>query len=85
LAYKRKSAHPEGQKFGLVPAKGISSPASQGCGKSLAAKAARAMGFDSPASTLGALSVDKFVGEKRKEGSQRSELAAEDALRSFSD
>src|SRR5437773_10445183 len=64
---KRKSAlTAEGQKFGLVPPKGILITGVQGCGKSLAAKAvAGEWGFELARLDAGAL-YDKFVGESEK-------------------
>jgi len=64
---KRKSAlTPEGQKFGLVPPKGILITGVQGCGKSLAAKSiAGEWGFELARLDAGAL-YDKFVGESEK-------------------
>jgi AAA+ superfamily predicted ATPase len=64
---KRKSAlSPEGQRFGLVPPKGILITGVQGCGKSLAARAvAGEWGFELARLDAGAL-YDKFVGESEK-------------------
>ena len=64
---KRKSAlTTEGQKFGLVPPKGILITGVQGCGKSLAARAiAGEWGFELARLDAGAL-YDKFVGESEK-------------------
>jgi AAA+ superfamily predicted ATPase len=64
---KRKGAMTlEGQKFGLVPPKGILITGVQGCGKSLAAKAvAGEWGFELARLDAGAL-YDKFVGESEK-------------------
>jgi len=73
---KRKSAlTAEGQKFGLVPAKGILITGVQGCGKSLAAKAvAGEWGFELARLDAGAL-YDKFVGESEKKLRKGLELA----------
>jgi SpoVK/Ycf46/Vps4 family AAA+-type ATPase len=73
---KRKSAlTPEGQKFGLVPAKGILITGVQGCGKSLAAKSiAGEWGFELARLDAGAL-YDKFVGESEKKLRKALELA----------
>ncbi len=64
---KRKSAlTPEGQRFGLVPPKGVLITGVQGCGKSLAARAvAGEWGFELARLDAGAL-YDKFVGESEK-------------------
>jgi len=64
---KRKSAlTPEGQRFGLVPPKGILITGVQGCGKSLAARAVSGeWGFELARLDAGAL-YDKFVGESEK-------------------
>jgi ATP-dependent 26S proteasome regulatory subunit len=64
---KRKSAlTPEGQRFGLVPPKGVLITGVQGCGKSLAAKAiAGEWGYELARLDAGAL-YDKFVGESEK-------------------
>ena len=63
----RKSAlTAEGQRFGLVPPKGILITGVQGCGKSLAARAiAGEWGFELARLDAGAL-YDKFVGESEK-------------------
>ena len=73
---KRKSAlTPEGQKFGLVPPKGILITGVQGCGKSLAAKAiAGEWGFELARLDAGAL-YDKFVGESEKRFRKALDLA----------
>ncbi len=73
---KRKSAlTAEGQKFGLVPPKGILITGVQGCGKSLAAKAvAGEWGFELARLDAGAL-YDKFVGESEKKLRKGLELA----------
>lgn len=64
---KRQSAFtPEGQKFGLVPPKGVLITGVQGCGKSLAARAvAGEWGVELARLDAGAL-YDKFVGESEK-------------------
>ncbi len=73
---KRKSAlTAEGQRFGLVPPKGILITGVQGCGKSLAAKAvAGEWGFELARLDAGAL-YDKFVGESEKKLRKGLELA----------
>jgi ATP-dependent 26S proteasome regulatory subunit len=73
---KRKSAlTPEGQRFGLVPPKGILITGVQGCGKSLAARAvAGEWGFELARLDPGAL-YDKFVGESEKKLHKALELA----------
>ena len=73
---KRKSAlTPEGQRFGLVPPKGILITGVQGCGKSLAAKAiAGEWGFELARLDAGAL-YDKFVGESEKKLRKALDLA----------
>ena len=64
---KRKSAlTPEGQRFGLVPPKGVLITGVQGCGKSLAARAvAGEWGFELARLDAGAL-YDKYVGESER-------------------
>src|SRR6266481_5651966 len=73
---KRKSAlTAEGQKFGLVPPKGILITGVQGCGKSLAAKSiAGDWGFELARLDAGAL-YDKFVGESEKKLRKALDLA----------
>ncbi len=73
---KRKSAWtPEGQRFGLVPPKGILITGVQGCGKSLAARAvAGEWGYDLVRLDAGAL-YDKYVGESEKRLRKALELA----------
>jgi ATP-dependent 26S proteasome regulatory subunit len=73
---KRKSAlTAEGQRFGLVPPKGILITGVQGCGKSLAARAvAGEWGFELARLDAGAL-YDKFVGESEKKLHKALELA----------
>ena len=64
---KRRSAFTsDGQRFGLVPPKGVLITGVQGCGKSLAARAiAGEWGVDLARFDAGAL-YDKFVGESEK-------------------
>jgi AAA+ superfamily predicted ATPase len=73
---KRKSAlTPEGQRFGLVPPKGILITGVQGCGKSLAARAvAGEWGFELARLDAGAL-YDKYVGESEKRLHKALDLA----------
>jgi len=73
---KRKSAWTaEGQRFGLVPPKGILIMGVQGCGKSLAARAvAGEWSYDLVRLDAGAL-YDKFVGESEKRLRKALELA----------
>lgn len=73
---KRKSAWtPEGQRFGLVPPKGILITGVQGCGKSLAARAvAGEWDYELVRLDAGAL-YDKFVGESEKHLRKALELA----------
>jgi AAA+ superfamily predicted ATPase len=73
---KRKSAlTAEGQKFGLVPPKGILITGVQGCGKSLAAKSiAGEWGFELARLDAGAL-YDKFIGESEKHLRKALDLA----------
>jgi ATP-dependent 26S proteasome regulatory subunit len=73
---KRKAAWTsEGQRFGLVPPKGILITGVQGCGKSLAARAvAGEWGYDLVRLDAGAL-YDKFIGESEKRLRQALELA----------
>jgi len=73
---KRKSAlTPEGQRFGLVPAKGVLITGVQGCGKSLAARAvAGEWGYELARLDAGAL-YDKFVGESEKRLRKALDLA----------
>jgi ATP-dependent 26S proteasome regulatory subunit len=73
---KRKSAlTPEGQRFGLVPPKGILITGVQGCGKSLAARAvAGEWGFELARLDAGAL-YDKYVGESERRLHRALELA----------
>jgi SpoVK/Ycf46/Vps4 family AAA+-type ATPase len=73
---KRKNALTvEGQRFGLVPPKGILITGVQGCGKSLAAKAvAGEWGYELARLDAGAL-YDKFIGESEKKLRKALELA----------
>ena len=73
---KRKSAWtPEGQRFGLVPPKGVLITGVQGCGKSLAARAvAGEWGYELARLDAGAL-YDKFVGESEKRLKKALDLA----------
>ena len=76
LDCKRKSAlTPEGQRFGLVPPKGVLITGVQGCGKSLAARAvAGEWGYELARLDAGAL-YDKFVGESEKQLKKALDLA----------
>ena len=73
---KRKSAWtPEGQRFGLVPPKGVLIMGVQGCGKSLAARAiAGEWNYDLVRLDAGAL-YDKYVGESEKRLKKALDLA----------
>lgn len=73
---KRKSAlTPEGQRFGLVPPKGVLIMGVQGCGKSLAARAvAGEWGYELARLDAGAL-YDKYVGESEKRLRKALDLA----------
>jgi len=73
---KRKSAlTPEGQRFGLVPPKGILITGVQGCGKSLAARVvAGEWEFELARLDAGAL-YDKFIGESEKRLRKALDLA----------
>jgi AAA+ superfamily predicted ATPase len=73
---KRKSAWSlEGQKFGLVPPKGVLITGVQGCGKSLAARSiAGEWGYELARLDAGAL-YDKYVGESEKKLHKALELA----------
>jgi AAA+ superfamily predicted ATPase len=73
---KRKSAlTPEGQKFGLVPPKGVLITGVQGCGKSLAARAvAGEWGYELARLDAGAL-YDKYVGESERRLRKALDLA----------
>jgi ATP-dependent 26S proteasome regulatory subunit len=74
--HKRKSAWtPEGQKFGLVPPKGVLITGVQGCGKSLAAKSIAAeWSYDLVRLDAGSL-YDKYVGESEKRLKKALDLA----------
>ena len=75
LAKRKNALAAEGQKFGLVPPKGILITGVQGCGKSLAAKAiAGDWGFELARLDAGAL-YDKFVGESEKKLHKALDLA----------
>jgi SpoVK/Ycf46/Vps4 family AAA+-type ATPase len=73
---KRKSAlTPEGERFGLVPPKGVLITGVQGCGKSLAARAvAGEWGYELARLDAGAL-YDKYVGESERRLRKALELA----------
>ena len=73
---KRKSAWTaEGQRFGLVPPKGVLIIGVQGCGKSLVARAvAGEWGYELARLDAGAL-YDKFVGESEKRMRKAFEVA----------
>ena len=73
---KRRSAlTPEGQRFGLVPPKGVLITGVQGCGKSMAARAiAGEWGIELVRLDAGAL-YDKYVGESEKRLHKALELA----------
>jgi len=73
---KRKSALTvEGQRFGLVPPKGVLITGVQGCGKSLAARAiAGQWGYELARLDAGAL-YDKYVGESERRLHKALELA----------
>jgi AAA+ superfamily predicted ATPase len=75
IAKRKNALTPEGQRFGLVPPKGILITGVQGCGKSLAARAvAGEWGFELARLDAGAL-YDKFVGESEKKLHKALELA----------
>jgi ATP-dependent 26S proteasome regulatory subunit len=73
---KRKSAlTAEGQRFGLVPPKGVLITGVQGCGKSLAARAvAGEWGYELARLDAGAL-YDKYIGESERRLHKALELA----------
>jgi ATP-dependent 26S proteasome regulatory subunit len=73
---KRRSAlTPEGQRFGLVPPKGVLITGVQGCGKSMAARAiAGEWGIELVRLDAGSL-YDKYVGESEKRLHKALELA----------
>src|SRR5712691_2613333 len=75
LRKRRGALTAEGQRFGLVPPKGILITGVQGCGKSLAAKSiAGDWGFELARLDAGAL-YDKFVGESEKKLRKALDLA----------
>ena len=75
IAIRKSALTPEGQRFGLVPPKGILITGVQGCGKSLAARAvAGEWAFELARLDAGAL-YDKFVGESEKKLHKALELA----------
>jgi SpoVK/Ycf46/Vps4 family AAA+-type ATPase len=75
VAKRRSALTPEGQRFGLVPPKGVLITGVQGCGKSLAARAvAGEWGYDLVRMDAGAL-YEKFVGESEKHLRRTLELA----------
>lgn len=66
LAKRHSAFTPEGQRFGLVPPKGVLITGVQGCGKSLVARAiAGEWGIELARLDAGTL-YDKFVGESEK-------------------
>jgi len=66
IAKRNSALTPEGQRFGLVPSKGVLITGVQGCGKSLAARAvAGEWGYELARLDAGAL-YDKYVGESEK-------------------
>ena len=73
---KRRSAlTPEGQRFGLVPPKGVLITGVQGCGKSMAARAiAGEWGIELVRLDAGSL-YDKYVGESEKRLHKALDLA----------
>jgi ATP-dependent 26S proteasome regulatory subunit len=75
LEKRRSALTPEGERFGLVPPKGILITGVQGCGKSLVARAvAGEWGFELARLDAGAL-YDKYVGESEKRLHKALELA----------
>jgi AAA+ superfamily predicted ATPase len=71
----RRALTPEGQRFGLVPPKGVLITGVQGCGKSLAARAvAGEWGVELARLDAGAL-YDKYVGESEKRLHKALDLA----------
>jgi hypothetical protein len=75
VAKRRSALTPEGQRFGLVPPKGVLITGVQGCGKSLAARAvAGEWGIELARLDVGAL-YDKYVGESEKRLHKALELA----------
>lgn len=72
---RRCALTPDGQRFGLVPPKGVLITGVQGCGKSLAARAvAGEWGIELARLDAGVL-YDKFVGESEKRLHRVLELA----------
>jgi ATP-dependent 26S proteasome regulatory subunit len=72
---RRNALTPDGQRFGLVPPKGVLITGVQGCGKSLAARAvAGEWGIELARFDAGVL-YDKFVGESEKKLHRVLELA----------
>src|SRR2546425_10124506 len=77
LRKRRGALTAEGQRFGLVPPKGILITGVQGCGKSLAAKAvAGEWGLELAKLDAGAL-YDKYVGESEKRLRKSLEIAGQ--------
>jgi AAA+ superfamily predicted ATPase len=75
IAKRNSALTPEGQRFGLVPPKGILITGVQGCGKSLAARAvAGEWGFELARLDAGAL-YDKYIGESEKRLHKALDLA----------
>jgi ATP-dependent 26S proteasome regulatory subunit len=75
LEKRRSALTPEGQKFGLVPPKGVLITGVQGCGKSLVARAiAGEWGVELARLDAGAL-YDKYVGESEKHLHKALDLA----------
>ncbi len=75
IAQRKSALTPEGQRFGLVPPKGVLITGVQGCGKSLAARAvAGEWGYELARLDAGAL-YDKFVGESEKRLRKALDLA----------
>jgi hypothetical protein len=75
LEKRRNALTPEGQRFGLVPPKGVLITGVQGCGKSLVARAiAGEWGVELARLDAGAL-YDKYVGESEKHLHKALDLA----------
>lgn len=75
IAKRKNALTPEGQRFGLLPPKGVLIMGVQGCGKSLAARAvAGEWGFELARLDAGAL-YDKYVGESERRLHRALELA----------
>jgi len=75
IAKRKNALTPEGQRFGLVPPKGILITGVQGCGKSLAARAvAGDWGYELARLDAGAL-YDKYIGESEKRLRKALDLA----------